>query len=83
MKTIKTKYQVDGLEEPCYEVMSDDGYTKVRIAPYYHVVGSDSLLVTQFLDGERNSSDEISGDFNSLTKRAATEIALKMCVYLR
>lgn len=76
----KTTYKIDGCEEKCFEV--SDGYTTVRIAKMYHYIGKDSLAVTEFLDGEYNSSDELTGDFDSLTEDDAKRIAQKHSVYL-
>lgn len=76
----KATYKIDGCEEKCFEV--SDGYTMVRIAKMYHYIGKDSLAVTEFLDGEYNSSDELTGDFDSLTEDDAKRIAQKHSVYL-
>lgn len=69
----KTHYCVEGFDEPCFEV--SNGFTTIRIAPYYHYIGSDSLMITEFIDGEYNSSEEWRGDFESLTKADAIRIA--------
>lgn len=60
----KTTYLVEGCQEPCFEV--SDGYTMVRIAKMYHYIGRDTLVLTEYLDGEFNSSDEWDGDFDSM-----------------
>lgn len=81
MEVKKTTYEIDGCEEPCFEVTSED--VKVRIAPFYHFIGKNTILVTEFLDGEWNSQEEINVDFDELTAAKAKEIARDMCVYLR
>ena len=76
----KTTYEVEGIQEPCYEVT--DGYTLVRIATMYHYWGRNAIIIKEYLDGEYNSSDEWVGDFKKLTPAKAKEIALKYSVYL-
>lgn len=76
----KTTYLVEGCQEPCYEV--SDGYTMVRIAKMYHYIGRDTLVLTEYLDGEYNSSDEWDGDFDSLNEFDAKALAKKFSVYL-
>lgn len=76
----KTTYEVEGCEEPCFEVT--DGFTMVRIAKMYHYIGNDTLIITEFLDGDFNSSDEWTGDFDALSKADAKRLAQKYSVYL-
>ena len=76
----KTEYLVYGCNEPCYEV--SNGFTMVRIAPCYHYIGLDSLMLSEFLDGELNSCEEWKGDFDSLTAEDAIRIAKEYSVYL-
>ncbi len=76
----KTTYLVDGIEESCYEV--SDGYAMVRIAKMYHLVGHDTLALSEYLDGEWNGSDEWAGDFDELTEFDARRIAKKFSAYL-
>ena len=76
----KTTYEVEGCKEPCFEVT--DGYTMVRIAKMYHYIGKNTLAITEYLDGDYNSSDEWTGDFDSLTNEKAKNIAQKFSVYL-
>ena len=76
----KTNYEVEGCKEPCFEVT--DGYTMVRIAKMYHYIGKDTLAITEYLDGDFNSSDECTGDFDSLTPAKAKKIAKSYSVYL-
>ena len=76
----KTTYEVEGCEEPCFEVT--DGFTMVRIAKMYHYIGKDTLILTEYLDGKYNSSDEWTGDFDSLTHAKAKKIAQAYSAYL-
>ena len=76
----KTTYTVEGIDEPCYEV--SNGYAMVRIAPLYNYVGSNDLLVIEYLDGEWNDEDIWSGDFDTLTEDKAVQIAKSYSVYL-
>lgn len=80
METKKTTYKVDGCTEPCFEV--SDGYTLVRIAKFYHYVGHNTILVTEYLDGDFNSQEEMDLDFDSLSLTDAEQIAKKFSVYL-
>lgn len=76
----KTTYLVEGCQEPCFEV--SDGYTMVRIAKYYHYIGKNTLILSEYIDGEWNSSDEWDGDFDSLSESDAKALAKKYSVYL-
>ena len=76
----KTTYEVEGCKEPCFEVT--DGYTMVRIAKMYHYIGKNTLAITEYLDGDYNSSDEWNGDFDSLSEADAIRIAHKYCAYI-
>ena len=76
----KTTYEVEGCEEPCFEVT--DGFTMVRIAKMYHYIGKDTLILTEYLDGKYNSSDEWTGDFDSLTPAKAKKIAQAYSAYM-
>ena len=76
----KTTYEVGRCTEPCFEVT--DGVTLVRIARMYHYIGRNALAITEFVDGDYNSSDEWTGDFDTLTESDAKRIALKYSVYL-
>lgn len=82
MKVKKTTYEVEGSIEPCYEVSSDDNSIMVRIATCYHYIGKNSLYVTEYIDGDFNSREEIDGDFKSLTSAKALQIAQSNSVYL-
>lgn len=76
----KTTYEVEGCTEPCFEVT--DGFILVRIAKMYHYIGKDTLEVSEYLDGEFNSKEEVVGDFDSLTPVEAKNIAREYSVYL-
>lgn len=76
----KTTYEVDGCTEPCFEV--SDGFTMVRIAKMYHYIGKDTLIIKEYVDGDYNSSDEWTGDFDSLTSDDAKRIAQKYSAYI-
>lgn len=76
----KTTYLVEGCQEPCFEV--SDGYTMVRIAKYYHYIGKNTLILSEYIDGEWNSSDEWDGDFDTLSESDAKALAKKYSVYL-
>lgn len=76
----KTTYFVEGCNEPCWEV--SDGYTMVRIAPYYHYIGDNTIVCTEYLDGDWNNQEEWERDFDSLDEREALEIAKRFSVYL-
>lgn len=76
----KTTYEVDGCEEPCWEVTN--GYTMVRIAPFYHYIGHDTIMLSEYLDGEFNSDEEWDYDFDELTRSDAIVLAKRFSVYL-
>lgn len=76
----KTTYEVEGSNQPCFVVT--DGFTEVRISKFYHYLSKDILYIRESIDGEYNSSEEINGDFDSLTEEDAKRIALDYSVYL-
>lgn len=76
----KTTYMVDGCEEPCWEV--SNGYTIVRIAPFYHYIGHDTIILSEYLDGEFNSDEEWDYDFGELNQNDVLRLAKKFSVYL-
>lgn len=80
LKVKKTTYKVEGCDEPCWEV--SDGYTLVRIARYYHYIGADTLIVSEYLDGDFNSEEEIAGDFEMIDRFEAISIAKSQSAYL-
>lgn len=77
----KTTYKVDGSKEPCFEIT--DGYTMVRIAPYYHYIGKTTILITQYLGDSFHSQEEWDYEWDYLTKKDALEISKKYSVYLK
>ena len=72
---------VDDVDEPC--IIVGDETTYVRISTCYHLIGENTLYVTEFVDGDYNSKEEIEGDFDCLTDEEAVEIAKKHSVYLK
>lgn len=76
----KTTYKVDGYKEPCFEV--SNGFAMVRLAKCYHLIGGDTLLMTEYLDGNWNAQEEWMVDFDALTKADARELAKRFSVYL-
>ena len=76
----KTTYKVDGCVEPCFEV--SDGYTLVRLAPLYHYCEKTTTLITEYVDGEFNSSEEWSVEFDSLCESQAVDVAHRYSAYL-
>lgn len=76
----KTTYQVDGCEEPCFEVT--DGFVMVRIAKMYHFIGKSTIAISEYHEGKWNGSDEWEGDFDSLTVTDALRLARKFSAYL-
>ena len=82
MKVQRTTFYCEGIQEPCILVTSDGEYAQVRISKCYHYIGSDSLYVREILDGEFNSEDEWTGDFDELTDEDAIRIAKKYSAYI-
>lgn len=82
MKVQRTTFNCEGIQEPCIIVTSDSEYAQVRISKCYHYIGSDSLYVREILDGEFNSEDEWTGDFDELTDEDAIDIAKKFSAYI-
>lgn len=76
----KTTYKVEGSKEPCFEVTN--GFTMVRIAPFYHYIGRNTLAVTEYLDGAFNKTEEMAGDFDLMDKFDALRIAKSFSAYL-
>lgn len=76
----KTTYVVDGCEEPCWEV--SNGYTIVRIAQFYHYIGHDTIMLSEYLDGEFNSDEEWDYDFDELNQNDVLRLAKQFSVYL-
>lgn len=77
----ETTYEVEGSVEPCFEVT--DGFTMVRIAPFYHYYGRTTILITEYLGGEFNSSDDWDLTWDYVEESEAKEIAINYSAYLR
>ncbi len=77
----KTRFEVDGHKELCYEVT--DGFTMVRISKCYHYIGNDSLWLQEYVNGKFNSKEEWKGNFDTLTHLQAKALAKEYSVYLR
>lgn len=82
MKVERTKFLVEGIQEPCIIVSNEDGSVKVRISTCYHYLGKNSLYVREIIDDEFNAEDELTGDFKKLTDSDAIRIAKKFSAYL-
>ena len=82
MKVERTTYKVDGCNEPCINVTSDDGYVLVRIAKLYHIIGEDTILLTEYLGGAYDNDEEFEVDFDSITDEDAIRLAKGFSVYL-
>lgn len=80
MKVVRTKYKVDDMDEPC--IIVGDDFAKVRISKCYHLIGKDTLNMTEFLDGEFNGSDEFTGDFDTLSDEDAIRLAREFSAYI-
>lgn len=76
----KTTYMVEGCEEPCWEVTN--GYTTVRIAPCYHYIGHDTILLTEYLDDNFNCEEEWDYTFGGLNQNDVIVLAKQFSVYL-
>lgn len=76
----KTTYVDEGCEEPCWEVTN--GYTMVRIAPSYHYIGHDTIMLSEYLGSEFNSNEEWDYDFEELTQSDAIALAKQFSLYL-
>lgn len=77
----KTTYMVEGCKEPCFEVTN--GFTMVRIAPVYHLLRRNSILLTEYIDGDYNSEEEnLDYEFDEIDEDLAKELATKYSVYL-
>jgi len=85
MKVEKTTFKVDGIQEPCFLVSSDDDFVQVRISTCYHLIGRDNIYVREYIDGEFNSEDEWCNfhGIKGMTKKDALEVAKKYSIYLR
>lgn len=79
-KVKRTTYVVDGFVEPCFEVTN--GYTLVRIAPCYHSIDKDTIIITEFLGGEFNAEDEWDYEYDYLDCKDALCLAKRYSIYL-
>lgn len=79
-KVTRTTFEADGVKEPCIVVSND--YAQVRISKYYHYVGSDTLNITEYIDGEFNSQEEWQGDYDLLSDFDAICLAKQYSAYL-
>lgn len=84
MKAIKTQYNAGyGEMQDCIKVISDnDPETYVRFAPLYSLIGSTKVIMTEYVNGEFNSSDTLGVDWEDLTLEDAERIVKKESVYL-
>ena len=82
MKVERTTFECEGIHEPCIMVSSDDDFVKVRISKCHHYIGSDSLYMREILDGDFNSEEEWTGDFDILSDEDAIRLAKEYSVYL-
>ena len=76
----ETTFEVDGWQEPCWIVT--DGWCTVRISKMHHYISKDTLYMYETHDGEYNSSDEWTGDFDLIDEEEALELAKRYSVYL-
>lgn len=79
-KITRTTYEVDGCKEPC--ILVGEGYAQVRISKCYHMIGSDTLYMTEILGGEVNAVDEFTGDYDLLDDFTAISLAKQFSPYL-
>lgn len=84
MKVEKTTFEVDGIQEPCLLVSSDDNFVQVRISTCYHLIGRDNILVREYIDGEFNSEDEWCNfhSIKEMTEKDALDVAKKFSAYI-
>ena len=80
LKVKRTTFEADGVDEPCIIVSND--FAAVRISKCYHLIGEDSLFMTEFLDGEFNGQEEWVGDYDLLSDFDAVTLAKQYSAYL-
>lgn len=80
MKVTKTRIKKEGVSVPCFKI--ENGIAAVIISPCYHYIGSDTLYLAEFIDGELNKQEEWKGDFSMLCKNEALILAKEFCAYL-
>lgn len=80
----KTTYLVQGCTEPCIIVKNKNNNprTYVRISNCYHFIGSNSLFIEEFIDGDLNAGEEYKGNFANLTDLEAIKLAKDFSVYI-
>ena len=81
LKVKRTTYKVDGVDEPC--IIVDAGYAQVRIAKCHHLIGDDTLYLTEFLDGDFNAREEWKGDYDTISTYKAKRLAMQFSPYIR
>lgn len=87
MNVERTTFDVEGIQEPCIIVSSDDGYVQVRISIMHYLIGRNTLYLRETHDGEYQSSEEYSmpdfcEELNDITDEKAKELAQELSVYL-
>ena len=83
MKVTRTTFKVGNENEPCIIVSNDKESVKVRISTFYHLVGDNTLMMKEYVNGEANNTEEYEGDFETLTDDEAIELALEFSAYLK
>lgn len=83
MKVTRTTFKVGNDAEPCIIVSNNSGSVKVRISTFYHLVGENTLMMKEYVNGEANNTEEYEGDFETLTDDYAIELALEFSAYLK
>lgn len=58
--------------EPCIIIDFGGGHY-FRFAPFYHIVGRDTVAMVEFIDDEWNSAEEIDINYNDLTPAIARQ----------
>lgn len=76
----KTTYKVQGCEEKCWEITN--GSIMVRIAKLYHLIGRDTIVLTEYDNGNYQNDEEWDIDFDTITKSDALRIAKQFSIYL-
>lgn len=80
----RTTFLIQCSQEPCIIVRnkSNNPKTYVRISNCYHFIGSNSLYIEEFIDGDLNASEEYKGNFANLTDLEAIKLAKDFSVYI-
>lgn len=76
----KTTYKVQGCKEKCWEITN--GSIMVRIAKLYHLIGRDTIVLTEYNNGNYQNDEEWDIDFDTITKSDALRIAKQFSIYL-